>query len=166
MQIIYQRNMMIFNSYDCCCATSPMVRSPWNFACLLRVISHMSESFKFSFRIYRLLGLFVHAPFLNEPIISNQRTKFYIFLIIIDLESPENITTVVWSRLSEKPETTVVCKSRFLTYLWIINERFDWQQWFLRQSCSAWGDLSNDIHIVWMCETPRDYRAIKLVSAN
>ncbi len=36
-----------------------------------------------------------HAPFLNDPIIANQRTKFNIFSIIIDLESPENITAVV-----------------------------------------------------------------------
>ncbi len=47
-----------------------------------------------------------HASFLNDPIIANQRTKFNIFSIIIDLESPENITAVVWSRLSEKPGTS------------------------------------------------------------
>ncbi len=28
------------------------------------------------------------APFLNELIIANQRTKFHFFSIIIDLESP------------------------------------------------------------------------------
>ncbi len=47
-----------------------------------------------------------HAFFLNEPFIANQRTKFNIFLIIIDLESSENITAVVWSRLIKKPETS------------------------------------------------------------
>ncbi len=34
------------------------------------------------------------APFLNELILANQRTKFQ-FSIIIDLESPEIITAVV-----------------------------------------------------------------------
>ncbi len=47
-----------------------------------------------------------HAPFLNETVIANQRAKFNIFSIIIDLESPEIITAVVWSRLSKKPETS------------------------------------------------------------
>ncbi len=36
-----------------------------------------------------------HAPFLNEPTIANQRTKFQMFSIIIVLESPEIITAVV-----------------------------------------------------------------------
>ncbi len=36
-----------------------------------------------------------HTPLLNEPIVPNQRTKLFIFLIIIDLESPEIITVVV-----------------------------------------------------------------------
>ncbi len=30
-----------------------------------------------------------HAPFLNETVVANQRAKFNIFSIIIDLESPE-----------------------------------------------------------------------------
>ncbi len=47
-----------------------------------------------------------HASFLNDTVIANERTKFKIFLIIIDLESPENITAVVWSRLSKKPGTS------------------------------------------------------------
>ncbi len=63
-------------------------------------------------------------PFLNEPIIANQRTKFNIFSMIIDLESPENITAVVWSRLSKKPE--IVRKSRFFNILRIFNEWFNW----------------------------------------
>ncbi len=46
------------------------------------------------------------APFLNELIKANQRTKFHFFSIIIDLESPEIITTVVWLRLSKKTETS------------------------------------------------------------
>ncbi len=65
------------------------------------------------------------APFLNELIKANQRTKFHFFLIIIDLESPKIITAVVWLRLRKKQR--LVRKSRFLTYLWIFNERFDWQ---------------------------------------
>ncbi len=36
-----------------------------------------------------------HTPLLNEPIVANQRTTFNIFLIIIDLDSPEIITAVV-----------------------------------------------------------------------
>ncbi len=44
--------------------------------------------------------------FLNEPILNNQITKFHFFSIIIDLESPEIITAVVWSRLRKKPETS------------------------------------------------------------
>ncbi len=44
--------------------------------------------------------------FLNEPIIANQSTKFHFFSIIIDLDSPEIITAVVWSRLRKKPETS------------------------------------------------------------
>ncbi len=43
--------------------------------------------------------------FLNKPILANQRTKFHFFSIIIDLERPKIITTVVWSRLRKKPET-------------------------------------------------------------
>ncbi len=65
------------------------------------------------------------APFLNELILANQRTKFHFFSMIIDLESPEIITAVVWSRLREKNQR-LVRKSRFLTYLLIFNERFDW----------------------------------------
>ncbi len=56
---------------------------------------HISEGFEFSFRFYRLLSTCGHTPFLNDPVIDNQGTKFNFFLIIIDLESPENITTVV-----------------------------------------------------------------------
>ncbi len=44
--------------------------------------------------------------FLNEPIIANKRTNFPFFSIIIDLECPEIITAVVWSRLRKKPETS------------------------------------------------------------
>ncbi len=43
---------------------------------------------------------------LNELILANQRTKFHFFSMIIDLESPEIITAVVWSRLRKKPETS------------------------------------------------------------
>ncbi len=64
------------------------------------------------------------APFLNELILANQRTKFHFFSMIIDLESPEIITAVVWSRLRKNQR--LVRKSRFLTYLLIFNERFDW----------------------------------------
>ncbi len=46
------------------------------------------------------------APFLNELILANQRTKFHFFSIIIDLESPKIITAVVWSRLRKKTETS------------------------------------------------------------
>ncbi len=46
------------------------------------------------------------AHFLNELILANQRTKFHFFSIIIDLESPEIITKVVWLRLRKKPETS------------------------------------------------------------
>ncbi len=46
------------------------------------------------------------APFLNELIKVNQRTKFHFFSIIINLERPEIITKVVWSKLSKKPETS------------------------------------------------------------
>ncbi len=59
------------------------------------------------------------APFLNELILANQRTKFHFFSMIIDLESPEIITAVVWSRLRKKQR--LVRKSRFLTYLLIFN---------------------------------------------
>ncbi len=45
------------------------------------------------------------APFLNELILANQRTKFH-FFSMIDLESPEIITAVVWLRLRKKPETS------------------------------------------------------------
>ncbi len=31
---------------------------------------------------------------------------------------------------------------------------------------SIWRELSNDMHIVWICKTPRDYRAKKQISAN
>ncbi len=59
------------------------------------------------------------APFLNELILANQRTKFHFFSMIIDLESPEIITAVVWSRLRKNQR--LVRKSRFLTYLLIFN---------------------------------------------
>ncbi len=62
--------------------------------------------------------------FLNEPIIANQSTKFHFFSIIIDLDIPEIITAVVWSRLRKKPETS--SQKSVLTYLLIFNERFDW----------------------------------------
>ncbi len=42
----------------------------------------------------------------NEPIKANQRTKFHFFSIIIDLEYPEIINAVVWSKLRKKPETS------------------------------------------------------------
>ncbi len=63
-------------------------------------------------------------PFKNERIIANQRTKFNIFSMIIDLESPENITAVVWSRLSKKQR--LVRKSRFL-HIWeyLMNDLID-----------------------------------------
>ncbi len=51
--------------------------------------------FEFSFTFHRLMVICGHASFLNDPVIANQRTKFNIFSIIIDLESPENITAVV-----------------------------------------------------------------------
>ncbi len=35
------------------------------------------------------------APFLNELIKANQRTKFHFFSMIIDLKIPEIITAVV-----------------------------------------------------------------------
>jgi len=54
--------------------------------------------------------------------------KFNFFLIIIDLDSPENCPRLVWLRSGEKPGTSL--QNRFLTYSWIFNERFDWQQWF------------------------------------
>ncbi len=47
------------------------------------------------------------APFLNELILANQRTKFHFFSIIIDLESPEIITAVVWSRLRKNQRTSL-----------------------------------------------------------
>ncbi len=62
--------------------------------------------FGFSFRFYRPLVICGQAPFLNELIKANQMTKFHFFSIIIDLESPEIITKVVWSKLSKKPETS------------------------------------------------------------
>ncbi len=34
------------------------------------------------------------APFLNELILANQRTKFHFFSMIIDLERPEIITSI------------------------------------------------------------------------
>ncbi len=46
------------------------------------------------------------AQILNELILANQRTKLHLFSMIIDLESPEIITAVVWSRLRKKPETS------------------------------------------------------------
>ncbi len=46
------------------------------------------------------------APFLNELILANQRTKFHFFSMIIDLESPEIITAVVLLRLRKKTETS------------------------------------------------------------
>ncbi len=64
-------------------------------------------------------------PHFNELIKANQRTNFYFFSIIIDLESPEIITAVV-DRGWEKNQR-LVRKSRFLTYVWIVNEQFDWQ---------------------------------------
>ncbi len=62
--------------------------------------------FQVLFRFYRPLVLCDQAPFLNELILANQRTKFHFFSIIIDLESPEIITAVVWSRLRKNPETS------------------------------------------------------------
>ena len=52
------------------------------------------------------MDIFGHAPFKNDPVIANQRTKFNIFLIIIDLECPENVTAVVWFRSGKKPRTS------------------------------------------------------------
>ncbi len=60
----------------------------------------------------------------NEPIKANQRTKFHFFSIIIDLESSEIITAVVWSRLRKKPETS--SKNRFLQICeYLINDLID-----------------------------------------
>ncbi len=42
-------------------------------------------------QVYRTLVICGQAPFLNELIKANQRTKFHFFSIIIDLESPEII---------------------------------------------------------------------------
>ena len=38
---------------------------------------------------------FGHAPSLNDSVTSKESTKFNIFLIIINLEHPENCTAVV-----------------------------------------------------------------------
>ncbi len=65
------------------------------------------------------------AHFLNELILANQRTKFHFFSIIIDLESPEIITK--WFDWDWEKNQRLVRKSRFLNYLLIFNERFDWQ---------------------------------------
>ncbi len=60
----------------------------------------------------------------NEPIKANQRTKFHFFSIIIDLESPEIITAVVWSRLRKKQR--LVRKSRFLQICeYLMNDLID-----------------------------------------
>ncbi len=62
--------------------------------------------------------------FLNEPIIANQRTKFHFFSIIIDLESPEIITAVVWSRLRKNQR--LVRKSSFLQICeYLMNDLID-----------------------------------------
>ena len=63
-------------------------------------------SSEFSFGIYRLLSVFCHAPFLNDPVTATQMPKFNFFLIIIDLESPENCPRLVWFRSGEKPGTS------------------------------------------------------------
>ncbi len=65
------------------------------------------------------------APFLNELILANQRTKFHFFSMIIDLESPERLL-LQWFGWGWEKNQRLVRKSRFLTYLLIINERFDW----------------------------------------
>ncbi len=65
------------------------------------------------------IGLWLYsgqAPFLNELIKANQRTKFHFFSIIIDLESPEIITSSGLIEI-EKKNQRLVRKSRFLTYL-------------------------------------------------
>ncbi len=50
--------------------------------------------------------MFCHAHFLNDPVIATQMVKFNFFKIIIDLESPENCTALVWLRLGEKSRTS------------------------------------------------------------
>ncbi len=62
---------------------------------------------KFYFRLYRHLGIFGQSPFLKDHVIASQRVNFNMFLIIIDLESPEKCTAVVFSRLSEKLRTSL-----------------------------------------------------------
>ncbi len=62
------------------------------------------------------------APFLNELILANQRTKFHFFSMINDLESPE---VIQWFNWDWEKKQRLVRKSRFLTYFWTINERFD-----------------------------------------
>ncbi len=73
------------------------------------------------------IGLWVCVAtptFLNEPILANQRTKFHFFSIIIDLESPEIITAVVWSRLRKNQR--LVRKSRFLQICeYLMNDLID-----------------------------------------
>ncbi len=46
-----------------------------------------------------------HAYLLNDPVIAN-KGQIQHFFDNYWLESPENITAVVWSRLSKKPETS------------------------------------------------------------
>ncbi len=99
----------------------------------------------------------------NEPIKANQRTKFHFFSIIIDLESPEIITAVVWSRLRKNQR--LVRKSSFLQICeYLINDLIDTNG--LEAKLLIWWELSTDMHIVWICKTPRDYRAKNQISAN
>ncbi len=61
-------------------------------------LTHVFTNFhKVSSFCLGFIGLWLcdQAPFLNELILANQRTKFHFFSMIIDLESPEIITAVV-----------------------------------------------------------------------
>jgi len=57
--------------------------------------------------IYRLWVHFVTPTFVNDPVIAKQMSKFHFFLIVIDLESPENCPRLVWFRSSKKPGTSL-----------------------------------------------------------
>ncbi len=100
----------VFESYFYCYSAT---YGPISMKLCMAVKSYLTHVFtnfrKVSSFCWGFIGLWVCVAtptFLNEPIIANQRTKFHFFSIIIDLESPEIITAVVWSRLRKKPETS------------------------------------------------------------
>ena len=108
-EAIYHINLVFWDLFYCYSATYGLISMKLCMLVKSHLLHDVTEFHKvLSFRLGFIgFGVCLATPlFLYYPFTANQRTKFNIFLIIIDLESPQNITAVVWFRSGKKPRTS------------------------------------------------------------